>query len=92
MPTRLRNKLATSREQVKDAYENGATLRAIGDVHNVSAGTVRNLLREMDIPMRPRGRRSKAAAAHPKILPLQPTVPVDSDEADSSFTYEGGPL
>ena len=87
MTTRLRNKLATSREQVRDAYLNGATLRSIGDVHGVSAGTVRNLLLEMGVPMRNRGRRSKAAAHNPRILPLEGTA--DSDEA-SSGKYDGG--
>lgn len=88
MTTRLRNKLVTSREQVRDAYINGATLRAIGDVHGVSAGTVRNLLREMDVPMRPRGRRSKASTTHPKILPIETAVSSEG-ESQPDNTYEG---
>ena len=87
MTTRLRNKLATSREQVRDAYKNGATLCQIGDVHGVSAGTVRNLLLEMGVELRNRGRRSKAATHNPRILPLEGTA--DSDEG-SSGKYDGG--
>lgn len=87
MTTRLRNKLVTSREQVRDAYINGATLRAIGDVHGVSAGTVRNLLREMDVPMRARGRRSKASITHPKILPIEPAT--EGESQPDNTTYEG---
>ena len=86
MTTRLRNKLAMSQEQVRDAYKNGATLRQIGDVHGVSAGTVRNLLLEMGVKLRNRGRRSKAATHNPRILPLEGTE--DSDEGSSG--YDGG--
>jgi len=87
MTTRLRNKLACSREQVRDAYLNGATLRSIGDVHGVSAGTVRNLLLEMDVPMRNRGRRSKAATHNPRILPLEGDSDSDNTQGDN---YDGG--
>jgi hypothetical protein len=85
MTTRLRNLLATCHEQVADAYKNGATLRQIGDVHSVSAGTVRNLLKELGIPLRARGRRSKAAQAHPKILPIAPA----SEDQPQPPKYEG---
>lgn len=59
MATRLKNKLATAEEQVREAYRNGATLREIGEVHGVSAGTVRNKLIELGEEMRRRGRRKK---------------------------------
>lgn len=85
MTTRLRNKLVAYRDQIRDAYLNGATLRSIGDVHDVSAGTVRNLLLEMGVSMRPRGRRSKAAVHNPRILPLEG----DSSDDSKAGKYEG---
>lgn len=56
----LKNKLAPVKEQVQEAYRNGATLRQIAEVHNVSAGTVRNCLVEIGADLRPRGRRKKS--------------------------------
>jgi hypothetical protein len=85
MTTRLNNKLMTQREEVKKAYQNGATLRQIGEVHAVSAGTVRNVLKEMGVPMRSRGRRRKADTTDPRILPVE--APVEGAEAPSD--YEG---
>jgi hypothetical protein len=84
--TRLRSKLATCHEQVVDAYNNGATLRQIAEVHEVSPGTVRNLLKELDVPLRDRGRRKNAPKADPRILPVAaaPDEPVASTEQ-----YEG---
>ncbi len=86
MTTRLRNKLATSHEQVVNAYENGATLRQIGDLHGVSPGTVRNLLRELDIPMRNRGRRRKSTSTEPLLIPTEPVSPEGEANPDQ---YEG---
>lgn len=51
-----RRKLATSKDQVVQAYENGATLRQIAEVHGVSMGTVRNLLITEGKTLRPTGR------------------------------------
>lgn len=89
MTTRLRNKLAASHDQVRDAYRNGATLRQIGDVHGVSPGTVRNVLKELGEEMRPRGRRTRAASVDPRILSLE-------SQTDSNYTqpekYEGKPF
>lgn len=64
----LKNKLAAAREQVQEAYQNGATLRQIAEVHGVSAGTVRNTLVELGIDLRPRGRRKKNAQVDERIL------------------------
>lgn len=85
MTTRLRNKLATAHDQVRDAYRNGATLRQIGDVHGVSPGTVRNLLREMDEPMRSRGRRPNKVSKDTRIIPTETA----STEEALSPDYEG---
>ena len=52
MVSRLKNKLAASREQVREAYRNGATLRQIAEVYDASPGTVRNVLLEMGEMMR----------------------------------------
>ena len=43
--------------QVVEGYRNGSTLRELAKVYEVSAGTVRNLLKESGVPMRTRGRR-----------------------------------
>jgi len=86
MTTRLRNKLATAHDQVVEAYRNGATLRQIGEVHGVSPGTVRNLLRELDVPMRDRGRRKKQP---PKVARITPIAPVSPDTEPKTDTYEG---
>jgi transposase len=91
MTTRLRNKLAVVREKVLEAYRNGATLRQIGEVHGVSPGTVRNVLKEMGESLRSRGRRKKSATADPRILPVE--APAEgSDEATKPAGYEGGPF
>ena len=87
MTTRLNNKLSTAHDQVRAAYRNGATLRAIGEVHGVSPGTVRNLLREMGETLRPRGRRKKADAHDPRILPVDSATEADPNESEG---YEGG--
>jgi hypothetical protein len=78
MATRLKNKLAMAEDQVKEAYENGATLREIGEVHEVSAGTVRNKLIELGIDLRPRGRRKKEQGSDDRVLPTEalPAEPV----------------
>ena len=62
MTSRLKNKLAAEREQVREAFRNGATLRKIAEVYGASPGTVRNVLIELGETMRPRGRRKKANA------------------------------
>jgi len=87
--TRLNNKLSMAREQVRAAYRNGATLRAIGEVHGVSPGTVRNVLIELGETLRARGRRKKAEMHDPRILPVDPTEQVSSDDSKTSV-YEGG--
>lgn len=53
-------KLATSKEQVLLAYQNGATMRQIAEVHGVSIGTVRNLLIAEGQAIRPKGRAPKS--------------------------------
>lgn len=67
----LKNKLAAAKEQVQEAYQNGATLRQIAEVHGVSAGTVRNTLVELGIDLRPRGRRKKDAQVDERILSVE---------------------
>ena len=89
MSNPMKNKLATARDQVREAYRNGATLRQIGEVHGVSAGTVRNVLIEMGETMRPRGRRKRADMHDPRILPVEPVA--DGGEQESvEVGYEGG--
>jgi len=88
MTTRLKNKLVTVNEQVREAYRNGATLRQIGEVHGVSAGTVRNALIEMGETMRRRGRRKAADTHDPRILPVDAVD--DSEEEVVAEKYEGG--
>jgi hypothetical protein len=86
------------REPVAEAYRNGATLRQIGEVYGVSPGTVRNVLIEMGVEMRPRGRRKRAEAKDPRILPVAEPVPAPVSTATDSTnttvnppeTYEGG--
>jgi len=92
MTTRLRNKLSTSHEQVLTAYRNGATLRQIGDVHGVSPGTVRNVLKEMGESLRSRGRRKKSATPDPRILPIAAPAEGSDDAATPPAAYEGGPF
>ncbi len=77
---RLKNKLAAHKEQVSEAYSNGATLREIGDIHNVSAGTVRNCLIEQGVSLRPKGRRRKnpTKTVAERQLPLGTTVTTES--------------
>lgn len=91
MATRLNNKLAACQDQVREAYRNGATLRQIGEVHGVSAGTVRNVLKEMGETLRSRGRRKKADTHDPRILPVATPDETTTEEAPpSEDTYEGG--
>lgn len=52
-------KLATSKEQVLLAYQNGATMKQIAEVHGVSVGTVRNLLISEGAGIRKKGRVPK---------------------------------
>lgn len=84
MANQLRNKLATAKEQVKEAYRNGATLREIGDVHGVSPGTVRNSLIEMGENLRPRGRRKKNNPQDDRVLPVAelPEAPAATEGAN----------
>lgn len=67
--TSFKSKLATAKEQVREAYTNGATLREIAEVHNVSSGTVRNLLIEMGEKLRRPGRKS-GKQVEKKLLPV----------------------
>ena len=88
MSTRLKNKLAMARDQFREAYRNGATLREIGEVHGVSAGTVRNVLIELGETLRSRGRRKKGDTHDPRILPVEPQA--SGEEAQTAVGYEGG--
>lgn len=78
MATRLNNKLATAGEQIREAYRNGATLREIGEVHEVSAGTIRNKLIELGEEMRRRGRRKKEQVTDTRVLPTGDLPSVDT--------------
>jgi len=75
----FKSKLATAKEQVRDAYQNGATLREIAEVHNVSSGTVRNVLIEMGEKLRRPGRKG-GSKTEKSLLPVgqfvDPTPPV----------------
>lgn len=88
MTTRLKNKLVTVNEQVREAYRNGATLRQIGEVHGVSAGTVRNSLIEMGEALRRRGRRKKAEMHDPRILSVNTSEELETEVVAEK--YEGG--
>jgi transposase-like protein len=71
--------LAPVREQVIEAYKNGATLRQIAEVHGVSSGTVRNCLVECQVELRARGRRKKDAPRAGADL-----LPISSDNSDEA--------
>jgi hypothetical protein len=83
MASGMRNKLATAKEQVREAYLNGATLRQIGEVHGVSPGTVRNALIEMGEKLRPRGRRKRVQPADERILPVGDLPETPDSPADN---------
>lgn len=74
MTNRLKNKLSAHKEQIQEAYANGATLRDIADIHGVSTGTVRNCLIEQGTSLRPRGRRKNRNDAEARLLPLNETA------------------
>lgn len=80
--TSFKNKLATAKEQVRDAYLNGATMREIAEVHGVSPGTVRNALIELGVNRRRPGR--KAGKKKEKEL-----LPVQNLEPEISLAPEG---
>lgn len=91
MATRLNNKLATAKEQVLEAYRNGATLREIADVHGVSPGTVRNILISMEENLRPRGRRKGEDRLDPRILSLDSSDTFAAPVIEEGLSgYEGG--
>jgi transposase-like protein len=71
MASQLKNKLAKSAEQVQEAYQNGATLREISEVHGVSSGTVRNCLIEAGVKLRSRGRKKRSDANDDRVLPVE---------------------
>lgn len=75
----LKNKLFLAREQVREAYKNGATLRQISEVHGVSSGTVRNVLIEMGETLRSRGRRKREETVDPRVLPMNDPVDVEEE-------------
>ena len=87
MTTRLRNKLATAHEEVSEAYRNGATLCQIGEFHGVSSGTVRNILKELGVEMRSRGRQKKSTLVDSRMLPLEAATEATPDETTEE--YEG---
>lgn len=103
MGNRLRNKLSMAKEQVREAYRNGATLRQIAELHGASPGTVRNVLIEMGETLRHRGRRRKEDLVDARVLSVDsPVVDENCDDChtncddcqdSSSFgvgDYEGG--
>lgn len=57
MPTM--RKLTKEAPLVIHAYQQGKDLRSVAQAFGVSAGTVRNLLKRHNIPLRGRGRRKK---------------------------------
>jgi hypothetical protein len=78
MSNSLRNKLAASKNVVCEAYQNGATLREIAEIHSVSAGTVRNTLKECGVEMRSRGRRKAVKEADTRLLHPQDSSTFDT--------------
>lgn len=87
MASQMKKKLSMAREQVRDAYRNGATLRQIADLHGTSIGTVRNLLIELGESLRPRGRRHNTKTA-PKVLATNSA----GEQVVVKESYEGGPF
>ena len=75
MTTLLKNKLSPYRDQVRDAYTNGATLKEIAVVHGISQGTVRNCLIEMGVELRPRGRKKRSDTTNEATLPVNELTP-----------------
>jgi transposase len=61
-------KLLKETPQILEAYRNGSTIREIADTYKVSSGTIRNILKRSEEPLRPRGRRPKVKALSPEAL------------------------
>jgi len=55
-------KLSVEKDEVVAAYQNGVTLRELATRYNVSAGTVRNLIRDEGLVLRGPGRPRKSDA------------------------------
>lgn len=60
---KARNKLTTSTSQVVEGYKNGATLKELASLHEVSSGTIRNCLVSNGVSLRARGRRRTKSVA-----------------------------
>lgn len=86
MGSNIRNKLASSKDQIVSAYKNGTTLRELAELHEVSAGTVRNLLVEEGVTMRARGRR-KMPENEPKTLPVEEVLGETPEVEQFEFEY-----
>lgn len=52
-------KLEASKEIIADAYMKGASMADLGSTYGVSEGTIRNILRRLNVTLRKQGRRSK---------------------------------
>ena len=95
MSTKLTSKLAMVRDQVVEAYNRGATLIELGKAHEVSPGTVRNVLLEEGVEMRSRGRQPKVRLPDSRILALDYTPSPEEEEThvdSATYGYEGGAL
>ena len=80
----LKNKLAALTDTIVSAYDNGATLAQIANIHDASIGTVRSLLIAKGVSLRPRGRPKKYAASDGRVL----ESPASPDPVETSG-YEG---
>jgi transposase-like protein len=90
MVNQLSKKLAASKDQVKEAYTNGATLRDIAELYDVSSGTVRNLLIELGVELRSRGRKKNPNRSVSKTIDLDSVV-LEGKTDTSSVLVEGKP-
>lgn len=57
------DKVRLVRAQVVDGYNQGATLRQLASVYNVSPVTIRNVLKVSGVTLRKRGRLKKLISA-----------------------------
>lgn len=61
-------KLDTVRDPILTAYNNGVSMDEIAKAHNVSKGTVRNLLISEGVALRKQGRPKNTSTTKPLIV------------------------
>ena len=75
-------KLLKETPQILEAYRNGSTIREIAATYKVSSGTIRNILKRSEEPLRARGRRPKAVPPLPEDFSSIPIPDVEIKETD----------